>query len=64
MWAGTWSVGGVLVVSHAFGNRLLKHFVVAEPEIQEEIIKDDVTIYIQCKSTPVGNSGPSNLHKV
>ncbi|GLJ53752.1 hypothetical protein SUGI_1147030 [Cryptomeria japonica] len=39
---GNVMVGGVLVVSHAFGNRLLKCFVVAEPEIQNEIIKDDV----------------------
>jgi protein phosphatase 1L len=46
MWVGTWRVGGVLAVSRAFGDRLLKRYVVAEPEIQEDVIQKGVDFLI------------------
>jgi protein phosphatase 1L len=46
MWVGTWRVGGVLAVSRAFGDRLLKQYVVAEPEIQEDTIEEGVDFLI------------------
>uniref|UniRef100_A0ACD6AEY8 Uncharacterized protein n=1 Tax=Avena sativa TaxID=4498 RepID=A0ACD6AEY8_AVESA len=38
----TWRVDGILAMSRAFGNRGLKKYVIAEPDIQEAEVNDDL----------------------
>ncbi|KAF7109496.1 hypothetical protein CFC21_109745 [Triticum aestivum] len=38
----TWRVDGILAMSRAFGNRSLKNYVIAEPDIQETQVSSDL----------------------
>ncbi|CAN6201463.1 unnamed protein product [Urochloa humidicola] len=46
IWDDTWRVGGILAMSRAFGNRMLKEYVIAEPDIQKEEVNSDLEYLI------------------
>ncbi|KAG2606411.1 hypothetical protein PVAP13_4NG173700 [Panicum virgatum] len=46
IWDDTCRVGGILAMSRAFGNRMLKEYVIAEPDIQEEEVNIDLEYLI------------------
>ena len=50
---GVWRVEGVLAVSRAIGDRLLKPFVIATPEIQTWIRKEKTDRYLLLASDGV-----------
>jgi hypothetical protein len=49
---GTWRVGGVLVVSRAFGDKLLKQYIVVDPEIEVRNLGHQLFFYFPPKRVP------------